>query len=110
MFSQTLSLGNREKAVELARQLAQRGHAQPALRADTKQRFARQFRFPEIAGNEFAAAQLQELDVAQADFNEDPTSEALLQRFIQAAQATSTSFTKQYGDFWTGPAADQIGK
>lgn len=74
-----------DSAIALAQQLKKAGHAQPAFKAYTKQLFEDQFNFPEIANHIYAVQQLQNLEIAQSDFNQNPDNDKLLRKFVNMA-------------------------
>lgn len=86
MFCQTLDTAKWEKAQEMWTKLEADGHSQPLLKADTKQLFAKSFKFDDTARNDYAVDQLNTLDIAQQNLNANPDNRRLVGQFVATAQ------------------------
>ena len=64
MFCKGLKRANYDKALQIWVQLENEGHAQPELKVNTKDVFKKQFTMAEIAKNDYAVEQLNEMEAS----------------------------------------------
>ena len=64
------------------------------LKVDSRKIFENQFAFAEVAKNDYAIAQLENLETAQINLNNNSDNKILLDRFIQTAQDTAENLLK----------------
>lgn len=72
LFCQTLDVKHHDKAIEMWNELAENGHPQDQLKANTKQIYAKSFTFDDISSNDDVVGILSDLDIAQTNFNMNP--------------------------------------
>jgi len=78
LFNQGLEVENWEKAQELWSKLEQEKHPQQMLKIGVRKVFEGKFKFPEVAKNDFAVAQLENLESVQINLNNNPNNRGLL--------------------------------
>ena len=71
---------------------------------DTKNLFQKGFQFAEVARNDYAAGQLDELEIAEKNFNSNLDNVDLLGTFLNTAAKVKTNLSSKYQDQWTDPA------
>ena len=103
MFCLTLDADKWTKAQEMWVALEKDGHAQPLLKANTKQLYAKGFKFEDTARNDYAVDQLNTLDIAQTNLNANADNRRLLGQFIATAQQTAQNLKAKYGQYWDNP-------
>ena len=76
------------------------------LKVNTRKIFEQRFAFEDVAKNDYAVAQLENLETAQINLNNNSDNKILLDKFISTAQDTAEALLKQYPDIWSDPALD----
>lgn len=59
-----------------------------------------------MAENDYVVNQLNDLEAAQNNLNNNPENETLVNRFIEVAQDTAENFLTQYPGMWTDPSLE----
>jgi len=67
-------------------------------KVSTVEIYKKNFSFPEVARNDFAAEKLEELEIAEKNFNSNIDNKELLKNFILTAQGVKKSLKEKYGD------------
>jgi len=75
------------------------------VKINTKSLFQKGFQFAEVARNDYAAEQLEELEIAEKNFNANPDNQDLLGTFLNTATTVKTKLSTKYQDQWSDPAA-----
>ena len=70
--------------------------------------FKKGFQFPEVARNDDASEQLEELEIAEKNFNANLDNVDLLKNFIVTAESVRKNLNKNYPDSWTDPAKGDV--
>lgn len=76
------------------------------MKVDSRKIFEGQFKFEEVAKNDYAIATLENLEGAQINLNNNSDNKTLLSKFIEVAKDTAEKLVKQYPDAWTDPAIE----
>lgn len=94
LFERGLDTENWDKAQALWAKLEKEGHPQSLLKVNTRKIYEKQFKFDEVAKNDFAVSQLDNLDTAQINLNNNSDNKILLDKFIAVAQDTAEALIK----------------
>ena len=70
--------------------------------------FKSHFSFPEVAKNDYAGGQLEDLEIAEKNFNADLDNSELLKTFIATGKEVRKGLKEKYGDQWTDPADGDV--
>lgn len=62
-----------------------------------------------MAEQEHVQSFMKDLEVAQGDFNENPSNPHLMRKFIEAANKTAVDLKKNFPDFWKKPGYKPTG-
>lgn len=76
------------------------------VKINTKSLFQKGFQFAEVARNDYAAEQLEELEIAEKNFNSNLDNKDLLTTFLNTATTVKTNLSTKYQDQWADPAAE----
>jgi hypothetical protein len=71
----------------------------------TRALYQKGFQFAEVARNDYAAEQLEELEIAEKNFNANIDNKDLLESFLNTAASVKKNLQSKYQDQWTEPAA-----
>merc|ERR1719240_1379830 len=74
-------------------------------RIATRALYQKGFQFAEVARNDYAAEQLDELEIAEKNFNANMDNKDLLDTFLSTAASVKKNLQSKYQDQWTEPAA-----
>lgn len=74
------------------------------VKIDTKNLFQKGFQFAEVARNDYAAEQLEELEIAEKNFNSNLDNVDLLGTFLNTATTVKKNLMTKYQDQWSDPA------
>lgn len=74
-------------------------------RISTRALYQKGFQFAEVARNDYAAEQLDELEIAEKNFNSNMDNKDLLETFLNTAASVKKNLQSKYQDQWTEPAA-----
>ena len=77
------------------------------LKVNTNELYVKQFQFPDVAKFDYSVEQLNLLEAAQKNFNDNIDNERLLDTLIATASQTATNLHAKYGDGWNAPSLDQ---
>ena len=61
-----------------------------------------------MARNDFAAEALEELEIAEKNFNADIDNKDLLKNFVKTAEGVRKKLKEKYADQWTDPADGDV--
>ena len=61
-----------------------------------------------MAKNDFAAEQLDTLEIAEKNFNADLDNKDLLKTFLATAESVKDKLKSKYADQWTDPATGDV--
>lgn len=70
--------------------------------------FKKHFSFPEVARNDFSTEKLEDLEIAEKNFNADLDNGDLLKTFINTGIQVRKALKDKYGDQWTNPADGDV--
>lgn len=70
--------------------------------------FKSHFSFPEVARNDFSMDQLDQLEIAEKNFNADIDNKDLLKALIKTGNEVKKALKEHYGDQWTDPADGEV--
>lgn len=70
--------------------------------------FKNNFSFPEVAHNDFSAEALENLEIAEKNFNADLDNSDLLKTFIATGVQVRNDLKEHFGDQWTDPADGDV--
>lgn len=74
------------------------------IKISTRALYQKGFQFAEVARNDYAAEQLDELEIAEKNFNSNLDNKDLLGTFMNTASKVKTNLQSKYADQWTDPA------
>ena len=108
-FSRSLVREDFESALQMKTDLLE-NEAVPKEELDktkigTKALYQKGFQFAEVARNDYAAEQLDELEIAEKNFNANMDNKDLLDSFLATAATVKKNLQSKYQDQWTEPAA-----
>lgn len=78
------------------------------VKVSTGSLFKKHFSFPEVSKNDFAAEQLDTLEIAEKNFNADLDNKDLLKTFLATAASVKDKLKSKYADQWTDPATGEV--
>ena len=73
------------------------------MKVNTTDVFIKQFQFPDVAKYDYSVEQLNGLEAAEKNLNDNIDNEKLLDEFIAMAQLTAKNLEAKYGELWTAP-------
>ena len=79
------------------------------IKVNTTDVYVKQFTFPDIAKYDYSVEQLNGLEAAEKNLNDNIDNVKLLEAFINTAHQTATNLQKQYGDLWSPPHLNSAG-
>jgi len=108
-FSRSLAAPDFEAALEMKTNLLE-SESVPKEELDktkiaTRALYQKAFSFAEVARNDYAAEQLDELEIAEKNFNANMDNKDLLESFLATAAAVKKNLQSKYQDQWTEPTA-----
>ena len=105
-FNRGLEKDDFTHAFELQKQLKDDGITGPEmnLQVHTDDIYSKQFQFAEVAKNDYTIDQLNLLEAAEKNLNDNITNPKLLDTFIQTAHETAKNLKEKYGEGWNEPA------
>ena len=65
--------------------------------------YIKQFQFPDIAKYDYSVEQLNGLEAAEKNLNDNIDNFKLLDTFIDVAHQTATNLETKYGELWSAP-------
>lgn len=74
------------------------------IKINTKSLFYKGFEFAEVARNDYAAGQLEELEIAEKNFNANLDNTDLLGTFLKTAQTVKSNLSSKYQEQWSDPS------
>jgi len=82
------------------------------IRVNTTDIYTKQFQFPDVAKYDYSVEQLNALEAAEKNLNDNIDNENLLGAFIDTAKQTAKNLQAKYGELWSpphlaSPGADQ---
>lgn len=99
MNSETL-----EKAIDIRDDLKQKNLPQPKILVDITGKFLKGFKkFPQMAQYDFTLDQMQILEDAQSNLNDNIGNEKLRNILIQTSKDVAKSLAEQYPNDWENP-------
>lgn len=108
-FSRSLAREDFESALQMKTDLMENeGVTKEELdktRIGTRSLYQKGFQFAEVARNDYAAEQLDELEIAEKNFNANMDNKDLLENFLNTAASVKKNLQSKYQDQWTEPAA-----
>ena len=78
------------------------------VKVSTGSLYKKHFSFPEVSRNDFAAEQLDTLEIAEKNFNADLDNKDLLKTFLATAASVKDKLKSKYADQWTDPATGEV--
>lgn len=102
-FSVTLNDKHYTNAVQIMDQIKESGYPEPKFTVNTSEIFKGQFTFPQIAHNDFAVEQLEELSIHEENLKKDPENEKMKEEFVQSAEDIAGKLKERYGEQWVNP-------
>ena len=75
------------------------------VKVSSRALFQKGFAFAEVARNDYAAGQLDELEIAEKNFNANMDNKDLLDSFLGTATTVKKNLQSKYADQWTEPTA-----
>ena len=107
-FSRSLAREDFETALQMKTNLMENeGVAKEELdkaRIGTRALYQKGVQFAEVARNDYAAEQLDELEIAEKNFNSNMDNKDLLETFLNTAASVKKNLQSKYQDQWTEPA------
>lgn len=73
------------------------------IRVNTTDIFTKQFQFPDTAKYDYSVEQLNGLEAAEKNLNDNIDNENLLNAFIDTAKGTAKNLQTKYGELWSPP-------
>ena len=108
-FSRSLAREDFESALQMKTDLMENeGVTKEELdktKIATRALYQKGFQFAEVARNDYAAEQLEELEIAEKNFNANIDNKDLLESFLNTAASVKKNLQSKYQDQWTEPAA-----
>lgn len=76
------------------------------LKVNTEDVYVKQFQFPDVAKFDYSVEQLNLLEAAQKNLNDNIDNERLLDTLIATAHTTATNLHAKYGEGWNAPSLE----
>lgn len=112
-FSSTLNADHLNEAIAIKnliqhnKDFNSNGLDAPIINVHSVDNFKKAFTFPQIALNDFATSQLDNMKEAEEQLNKDLALRNLVavnvKTFVDTAKQTSVNLSKRYGRQWTNP-------
>ena len=80
------------------------------LKVNTNELYIKQFQFPDVSKFDYSVEQLNGLEAAQKNLNDNIDNENLLDALIATAHTTANNLQAKYGDGWSPPQLEQPAK
>ena len=80
------------------------------IKVNTTDVYVKQFQFPDVAKYDYSVEQLNGLEAAEKNLNDNIDNEKLLDAFISTAQQTAKNLETKYGELWTPPQLPKSGE
>jgi len=87
--------------------MAKAGFEDTKLKIDTLGIYKKSFTFPQIANNDYALEQFEQLAIAEANLNNDLSNENIYDAFINQANNVAHNLTERYKEQWVDPKDDR---
>ena len=71
----------------------------------TGELYLQAFKFPDVARHEYAQQQLDEVEIAEKNLNNNIDNDDLLTSFTKTAEKIKKSLQEKYGDSWVDPSS-----
>ena len=108
-FSKSLSREDFESALTMKTELIEGENVAKEeldkVKVSSRALFQKGFAFAEVARNDYAAGQLDELEIAEKNFNANMDNKDLLDSFLGTATTVKKNLQSKYADQWTEPTA-----
>ena len=69
--------------------------------------YKKSFTFPQIAHNDFAVEQFENLNIAEQNLNSDPINADVYDAFVKTADEVAMNLKERYKDQWVDPKDDR---
>ena len=105
-FSHDLDQSDLKQALSLKEKLSDASYDQyklKDLKVHSSTYFEKAFKFPTVAGNEYSQDQLNLLEAAEKNLNDNIDNDKLQTAFVNTAKTVEDSLKAKYGDSWTAP-------
>jgi len=107
-FSKTLTEADFDEAVRQKKELAEKDNVPletlDKIKINTNALMKKNFQFPEVAKNDFAANLFDELEISEKNLNSNLDNVDLFNAFVEEADKVKKALKEKYGDQWTDPA------
>lgn len=108
-FSKSLAREDFESALKMKTELIENDNVAKEeldkVKVSSRALFQKGFAFAEVARNDYAAGQLDELEIAEKNFNANMDNKDLLDNFLGTATTVKKNLQSKYADQWTEPTA-----
>lgn len=108
-FSKSLAREDFESALTMKTELIESENVAKEeldkVKVSSRALFQKGFAFAEVARNDYAAGQLDELEIAEKNFNANMDNKDLLDSFLGTASTVKKNLQSKYADQWTEPTA-----
>tara|TARA_B110000305_G_C19412044_1_gene625987 strand:- start:1094 stop:1657 length:564 start_codon:yes stop_codon:yes gene_type:complete len=108
-FSKSLAREDFESALTMKTELIESENVAKEeldkVKVSSRALFQKGFAFAEVARNDYAAGQLDELEIAEKNFNANMDNKDLLDSFLGTATTVKKNLQSKYADQWTEPTA-----
>lgn len=68
--------------------------------------FKKGFQFPDVAKNDFASDQFEQLEISEKNLNSNLSNVDLFNNFVETADKVKKALKEKYGDQWTDPSEE----
>lgn len=106
-FSKSLAREDFDSALQMKTNLMENDNVPKEeldkVKINTRALFQKGFAFAEVARNDYAAEQLDELEIAEKNFNSNMDNKDLLDNFLNTAASVKKNLQAKYQDQWTEP-------
>ena len=106
-FSRSLDREDFDKALEMKTNLIENENVAKEeldkVKISTRALYQKGFQFAEVARNDYAAEQLDELEIAEKNFNANRDNKDLLDNFLNTVSSVKKNLQSKYQDQWSEP-------
>lgn len=109
-FSVTLNRKHFQNVIQIASEVREQGYGDLPITVHTSEVYKKSFTFPQIAHNDFAAEQLEALNISEVNLDKDPANDTIMENFLKTADEVAHNLSERYKEQWVDPKDDRVAK
>jgi hypothetical protein len=106
-FSVTLNKKHYSAAMQVREEAKAAGLDDLQMRVHAGDIYKKSFTFPQIAHNDYAVEQFEQLGIAEQNLNSDPTNDNAFDAFVKTADDVALNLKERYKEQWVDPKDDR---